>query len=96
MLRDWRFDYEVECTGLPDDDATRAFAARAIEGHVARGEAFLLEVDGTPVSLCTHNARVRDHVLNRRAWGERFFSPKTRRPVVLTRLSGFGRLANLV
>jgi uncharacterized protein len=62
MLRDWRFDYEVECTGLPSQDATRAFAARAIEGHVARGEAFLLELDGIPVSLCTHNARVRDNV----------------------------------
>jgi uncharacterized protein len=62
MLRDWRFDYEVECTGLPGEDATRAFAARAIEGHVARGEAFLLELDGIPVSLCTHNARVRDNV----------------------------------
>ncbi|MBO1909411.1 GNAT family N-acetyltransferase [Microvirga sp. 3-52] len=62
LLRDWRFGYEVECTGFPDEDATRAFAAQAIEGHVARGEAFLLEVDGTPASLCTHNARVRDHV----------------------------------
>ena len=28
MLRDWRFDYEVECTGLPGEDATRAFVAR--------------------------------------------------------------------
>jgi RimJ/RimL family protein N-acetyltransferase len=62
LLRDWRFGYEVECTSFPDEDATRAFAAQAIEGHVARGEAFLLEVDGTPASLCTHNARVRDHV----------------------------------
>jgi GNAT superfamily N-acetyltransferase len=62
LLRDWRFGYEVECTGLPDEDGTRSFAAQAIEGHVARGEAFLLEVDGTPVSVCTHNARVRDNV----------------------------------
>ncbi|PVE21568.1 GNAT family N-acetyltransferase [Microvirga sp. KLBC 81] len=62
LLRDWRFGYEVECTGLPEEDSTRAFAARTIEGHVERGEAFLLEVDGTPVSLCTHNARVRDNV----------------------------------
>ena len=52
----------MECTGLPAEDATRAFAAQAIEGHITRGEAFLLEVDGTPVSLCTHNARVRDYV----------------------------------
>ncbi|WP_114949197.1 GNAT family N-acetyltransferase [Microvirga calopogonii] len=62
LLRDWRFGYEVECTGLPEEDATRAFAAGTIEGHVARGEAFLLEVDGIPVSVCTHNARVRDNV----------------------------------
>jgi GNAT superfamily N-acetyltransferase len=62
LLRDWRFDYEVECTGLPKEGLTRAYAARAIEGHVTRGEAFLLELDGIPVSLCTHNARVRDNV----------------------------------
>jgi RimJ/RimL family protein N-acetyltransferase len=62
LLREWRFGYEMECTGLPREDATRAFAAQAIEGHIARGEAFLLEVDGTPVSVCTHNARVRDNV----------------------------------
>jgi GNAT superfamily N-acetyltransferase len=61
-LRDWRFGYEVECTGLPDEDATRDFAAQTIEGHVARGEAFLLELDGIPVSVCTHNARVQDNV----------------------------------
>jgi len=62
LLREWRLGYEVECTGLPEADATRTFAAHAIEGHVQRGEAFLLEVNGTAVSLCTHNARVRDHV----------------------------------
>jgi len=62
LLRDWRFGYEVECTGLPETDTTRTFAARSIEGHVERGEAFLLEVDGAPVSVCTHNARVRDSV----------------------------------
>lgn len=62
LLRDWRFGYEIECTGLPQEDATRAFAAQAIEGHITRGEAFLLEVDGAPVSVCPHNARVRDNV----------------------------------
>jgi uncharacterized protein len=62
LLRDWRFSYEVECTGLPEAASTRAFAASTIEGHVERGEAFLLEVDGAPVSLCTHNARVHDNV----------------------------------
>jgi RimJ/RimL family protein N-acetyltransferase len=62
LLRDWRFGYEIECTGLPQEDATRAFAAQAIEGHITRGEAFLLEVDGIAVSVCTHNARVRDNV----------------------------------
>ncbi len=62
LLRDWRFGYEVECTGLPDVDATRAFAARAIEGHIERREAFLLKVDEVPVSVCTHNARTADTV----------------------------------
>ena len=37
-------------------------AAQMIEGHVARKEAFLLEVDGEPVSLCTHTAQVSDIV----------------------------------
>jgi predicted GNAT family acetyltransferase len=62
LLREWRFGYEVECTGLPETDPTREFAARTIEGHVERGEAFLLEVNGVPVSLCTYNARVHDNV----------------------------------
>jgi GNAT superfamily N-acetyltransferase len=62
LLREWRFNYELECTGLPDADTTRSLAAQMIEGHVARKEAFLLEVDGDPVSLCTHTARVSDIV----------------------------------
>jgi uncharacterized protein len=62
LLREWRFNYELECTGLPDADTTRSLAAQMIEGHVARKEAFLLEVDGEPVSLCTHTARVSDIV----------------------------------
>ncbi|MGF9764804.1 GNAT family N-acetyltransferase [Microvirga sp. 0TCS3.31] len=62
LLREWRFSYELECTGLPDTDATRSHAAQMIEGHVARKEAFLLEVEGRPVSLCTHTARVSDIV----------------------------------
>ncbi|WP_091139508.1 GNAT family N-acetyltransferase [Microvirga guangxiensis] len=62
LLRDWRFGYEVEYTGLPETASTRAFAASTIEGHVERGEAFLLEADGCPISLCTHNARVHDNV----------------------------------
>ena len=62
LLREWRFSYELECTGLPDEDATRSLAAQMIEGHVERKEAFLLEVDGEPMSLCTHTARVSDIV----------------------------------
>jgi predicted GNAT family acetyltransferase len=33
-----------------------------IEGHVARKEAFLLELGDIPVSLCTHMVRVSDIV----------------------------------
>jgi uncharacterized protein len=62
LLREWRFSYELECTGLPDTDATRLRAAQMIEGHVERKEAFLWEVEGRPVSLCTHTARVSDIV----------------------------------
>jgi GNAT superfamily N-acetyltransferase len=58
FLLEWRFQYEMESTGLPDTDSTRTFAAEAIEGHVDRGEAFLLEVNGERASLCTQNARV--------------------------------------
>lgn len=62
LLREWRFSYDLECTGLPDADTTRSLSALMIEGHVERREAFLLEVEGMPVSLCTHTARVSDTV----------------------------------
>jgi RimJ/RimL family protein N-acetyltransferase len=62
LLREWRFEYEVECTGLPETATTRSFATQSIEGAVERREAFLLEAEGTPVSLCTHNARVSETV----------------------------------
>ncbi len=62
LLREWRFEYEVECTGFPDTATTRSFAAKSIEGAVERKEAFVLEVIETPVSLCTHNARVSETV----------------------------------
>ena len=38
------FQCEMEATGLPDAGSTREFARKAIEGHVSRKEAFLLEV----------------------------------------------------
>lgn len=60
FLLDWRHRYEIESTGLPDTDATREFARSAIEGHVGRGEAFVLEASGVPVSLCTRNARAAE------------------------------------
>jgi predicted GNAT family acetyltransferase len=62
LLLDWRFRYELESTGLPDTDSTREFAKRAIEGHVGREEAYLLEADGEPVSLCTRNARATESI----------------------------------
>ncbi|TPO05147.1 GNAT family N-acetyltransferase [Mesorhizobium sp. B1-1-5] len=62
LLLDWRFRYEMEATGLPDTDSTREFAKSAIEGHVAREEAFLLEADGKPVSLCTRTARAFESI----------------------------------
>jgi RimJ/RimL family protein N-acetyltransferase len=62
LLREWRFGYEMESTGLAETEGTRSYAAKAIEGHVERGEAFLLEVDSRPVSMAVYNARVDDMV----------------------------------
>ncbi len=62
LLLDWRFRYEMESTGLPDNDSTREFARKAIEGHVEREEAFVLEAEGRPVSLCTRTARAFESI----------------------------------
>lgn len=62
LLFDWRFLYEMESTGLPDTESTREFARDAIVGHVDRGDAFILEVDGQPVSCCTRNARAAEAI----------------------------------
>ena len=62
FLLDWRFQYEMESTGLPDTDGTREYASSAIKEHVDRGEAFILEADGKPVSLCTRNARAAESI----------------------------------
>jgi len=52
----------MESTGLPDSEETRKIATKGIEGHVQRGEAFVLEVDGQPVSMCTYNAQAGETV----------------------------------
>ncbi len=63
LLRDWRYGYEMESTGLAETEETRSFAAKAIEGHVERGEAFVLEAaDRCPVAMAAYNARVDDMV----------------------------------
>ncbi|WP_296747214.1 GNAT family N-acetyltransferase [Mesorhizobium sp.] len=62
LLLEWRFSYEMESTGLPNNDSTREFAKNAIEGHVAREEAFLLEAEGEPVALCTLTARAFESI----------------------------------
>lgn len=62
LLLDWRVLYEMESTGLPDTESTRDFARRAIVGHMDRGEAFILMVDGQPVSCCTRTARAAESI----------------------------------
>ena len=62
VLREWRFGYEQESTGMPANEETRAFAVAAIDGHVMRGEAFVLEVDGKPAAMATVNARAAESV----------------------------------
>lgn len=62
LLLDWRIHYEMESTKLPDTESSRDFAKNAIVGHVDRGEAFILEVDGQPVSSCTRNAQAAEAI----------------------------------
>ena len=62
LLLAWRIQYEMESTGLPDTESSRDFAKNGIMGHVDRGEAFILEVDGQPVSTCTRNARTTEAI----------------------------------
>jgi uncharacterized protein len=61
-LRGWRFYYEMESTGLADSQETRDIATESIDGYVGRSEAFVLEVEGQPVAMCTYNARAGDMV----------------------------------
>lgn len=67
-LRGWRYYYELEPTGLPDSQETRDIAAEGFDAHVERWEAFLLEVDGQPVSMCTYNAQVGEMVQISGVW----------------------------
>lgn len=62
LLLDWRIQYDMESTGLPDTESSRDFSRNAIIGHVECGEAFILEVDGQPVSSCTRIARATDAI----------------------------------
>lgn len=62
LLLGWRIQYEMESTGLPDTESSRDFAKGAITGHIDRGEAFILEVDGLPVSSCTRTARAAEAI----------------------------------
>ncbi len=62
LVVSWRVASEVEFYGLADTPELWARKARAAAAPVERGEAFLLEADGRPVSMCTHNARAADAV----------------------------------
>lgn len=62
LLLDWRIQYDMESTGLPDTESSRDFSRNAILGHMGRKEAFILEVDGRPVSSCTRNARAAEAI----------------------------------
>lgn len=61
-LRGWRFYYEMESTGLADSQETRDIATKSIDEYVERREAFVLEVERQPVSMCTYNAQAGDMV----------------------------------
>lgn len=71
LLLDWRIQYDMESTGLPDTESSRDFSRNAIIGHVGRGEAFILEVDGQPVSSCTRNARAEESIQIGGVWTPR-------------------------
>ena len=62
LLLDWRIHYDMESNGLPDTESLRDFAKSAITGHLDRAAAFILKVDGQPVSLCTRTARAAESI----------------------------------
>ena len=61
-MTSWRVASEVEFYGLADTPELRAGKVPAAAALVERGEAFLLEAERRPVSMCTHNARAADAV----------------------------------
>ena len=62
LVSSWRVASEVEFYGVADTPELRAGKVPAAAALVERGEAFLLEAERHPVSMCTHNARAADAV----------------------------------
>ncbi len=63
LLSSWRVDYCLETLGEADGADLRARAAADITALVAVGDVFVVVgVDGAPLSMATHNARIPDTV----------------------------------
>lgn len=63
LLSSWRVGYCLETLGEADSADMRARAAADVAAWVVAGDAFVVTgVDGVPLSMATHNARVPDTV----------------------------------
>ncbi|MBJ7418477.1 MAG: hypothetical protein JHC88_24000, partial [Niveispirillum sp.] len=63
LLSSWRVGYCLETLGEADSVEMRARAAADVAAWVVAGDAFVVTgVDGVPLSMATHNARVPDTV----------------------------------
>lgn len=63
LLSSWRVGYCVETLGEADNADLRARAAADVGAWVAAGDVFVVVgVDGVPLSMATHNARIPDTV----------------------------------
>jgi predicted GNAT family acetyltransferase len=58
----FRYEFLVEAIRDPAGEPTRAVARAGVEGSLARGTLWLLEVAGAPVATCDFNATLPDAV----------------------------------
>jgi GNAT superfamily N-acetyltransferase len=62
VLVAWRAAYLVETGVHAPGSSAQALAAAAIDGALARQQVWVVERDGAPVAMCTHNAVLPDSV----------------------------------
>src|SRR5439155_18106750 len=62
ILREWRFNYEIETLGSPASDETRRRSTQALDGQIADGNAWVVVENDRPMSLSALNATLPDIV----------------------------------